>query len=291
MKQSDTKSLPRILAIGAHPDDCDIKAGGCAILWAQAGCAVRFVSMTNGDAGHHEMSGPELAARRKAEAEAAGRVAGIEYQVLDNQDGQLVPGLEQRWELIRLIRAFRPDLILTHRPNDYHPDHRYASQVVQDCSYLIGVPNICPDSPRLETAPVMAYFWDEFKKPIPFKTDVAVDIDSVMDRKIRMLDCHASQFYEWLPWIDRHGIRMPEEPSLRLEVLADFIRQFNRPDEESRDFLKRYYGDARGVAVISAECFEACEYGAPLDGAAIRRLFPFIGNSLRETNNAARVLG
>ena len=100
----DTGRLPRILAIGAHPDDCDIKAGGCAILWAKAGCAVRFVSTTNGDAGHHEMSGKELADRRKAEAEAAGRVAEIEYQVLDNRDGQLVPGLEQRWELLRLIR-------------------------------------------------------------------------------------------------------------------------------------------------------------------------------------------
>ncbi len=278
MSKFDTEDRPKILAIGAHPDDCDVKAGGCAILWARAGCVVRFVSTTNGDAGHHEQSGEKLAERRKAEAKAAGEVAGIEYQVLDNPDGQLVPGLEQRWELIRLIRSFRPDLILTHRPNDYHPDHRYTSQLVQDCSYLIGVPNICPDSPRLEAAPVMAYFWDEFKKPMPFKTDVAVDIDSVMDTKLRMLDCHASQFYEWLPWIDRHGIQMPDNPGQRLEVLGSFMRQFNRPSEEAREFLKRYYGDAQGVAVVSAECFEACEYGAMLDGAAIRRLFPFLGD-------------
>lgn len=274
MNDLDTNSKPRILAIGAHPDDCDLKAGGCAILWAQAGCAVRFVSMTNGDAGHHEMSGQELADRRKAEAKAAGAVAGIEYQVLGNSDGQLVPELEQRWELLRLIREFRPDLILTHRPNDYHPDHRYTSQLVQDCSYLVGVPNICPETPRLVGSPVMAYFWDEFRKPLPFEPDVSVDIDAVMDTKVRMLDCHASQFYEWLPWIDRHGIQMPDDPGLRLKALEKFARIFTRPSEASRDLLKRYYGDGRGVAVLNAECFEACEYGAPMDGAAIRRLFP-----------------
>ena len=277
MESNDTDRLPRILAIGAHPDDCDIKAGGCAILWAQAGCAVHFVSTTNGDAGHHEISGKELADRRKAEAEAAGRIAGIEYQVLDNRDGQLVPGLEQRWEMLRLIREFRPDLILTHRPNDYHPDHRYTSQLVQDCSYLVSVPNLCSDTPCLEKAPVMGYFWDEFKKPHPFKPDVVVDIDSVLDTKLQMLDCHASQFYEWLPWIDRHGIQIPDDPSKRLQAVADFVHVVTRPDDEARDFLKRYYGDARGCGVINAESFEACEYGAPLNGEAIRWLFPFLG--------------
>lgn len=276
MSSTITKNMPRILAIGAHPDDCDLKAGGCAILWARKGCVVRFVSATNGEAGHQEQSGKELADRRKAEAEAAGEVAGIEYQVLDNSDGQLVPGLEQRWEMLRLIRGFRPDLILTHRPNDYHPDHRYTSQLVQDCSYLVGVPNICPDTPRLEEAPVIAYFSDDFQKPLPFKPDVAVDIDAVVETKVQMLACHASQFYEWLPWIDRHGLEMPEDPGKRLESLAQFAHCFSRPSEEARELLKRNYGDGRGCAILNAECFEACEYGAPLDGEAIRHLFSSI---------------
>jgi LmbE family N-acetylglucosaminyl deacetylase len=272
---SNTDSTPRVLAIGAHPDDCDLKAGGCSILWARLGCAVKFVSVTNGDAGHHEISGKALAERRKAEARAAGAIAGIEYDVLDNPDGKLQPGLDERWQLLRLIREFDPDLILTHRPNDYHPDHRYTSQLVQDCSYLIGVPNICPDVPCMKKAPVIAYFWDEFQKPIPFSPDVSVGIDSVMDTKIRMLDCHASQFYEWLPWIDRHGIQMPDDPEKRLETLEKFARNFSRPDEQSRRFLIRYYGDAKGAAIFDAERFEASEYGAPMDSAAIRRLFPF----------------
>ncbi len=273
----NTERSLRILAIGAHPDDCDIKVGGCAILWARLGWAVKFVSVTNGDAGHHELSGEALADRRKREADAAGQVAGIEYEVLDNPDGKLEPGLEERWQILRQIRAFRPDMILTHRPNDYHPDHRYTSQLVQDCSYLMGVPNICPESPRLETAPVIAYFADEFRKPIPFQPDVAVGIDSVMEAKLQMLECHESQFFEWLPWIDWHGIEMPEDPALRLAALSRFARGFSRPNELTRRFLIRYYGDGEGAAIVNAESFEASEYGAPLDEAAIARLFPFFG--------------
>jgi LmbE family N-acetylglucosaminyl deacetylase len=274
---SDLSShTPRILAIGAHPDDCDEKAGGCAFLWVNAGFTVKFVSTTNGEAGHHEMSGEALVERRKAEAAAVAQLAGIDYEVLDNPDGQLVPGLKERMELIRLIREFRPDLILTHRPNDYHPDHRYTSQLVQDCAYLVCVPNICPETPRMENMPVMAYFSDHFEKPIPFQPDVAVDIDPVRDEKLRMLDCHESQVYEWLPWIDQHGIPFPENPDKRLDVLYEFNHQFTNPTPEIRECLIQYYGEERARNVADAESFEACEYGRPLDEEAIRRFFPFL---------------
>lgn len=276
LKNSERFSPPRILAIGAHPDDCDIKAGGSAALWTRAGCTVQFVSVTNGEGGHHELSGPELVARRTAEAETAGRIVGIDYRVMDNPDGQLLPGLEERHKLMRMIRGFRPDLILTHRPNDYHPDHRYTSQLVQDCSFLLGVPNICPDTPRLEAMPVIAYFSDDFQKPIPFKPDVAVDIDSVMDRKIAMLDCHVSQVYEWLPWIGQLDGNVPESSEECSRALNDFVRKHSLPNEDERAVLIRLYGEKKGAAVSFAESYEACEYGAPLDASAIRRLFPFL---------------
>jgi len=275
MPFAEDKKPPRILAFDAHPDDCDIMAGGSAILWAQAGCAVRFVSVTNGEVGHHQISGKALVERRRAEAQAAGHLAGIEYWVLDNPDGQLMPGLEERFALIRLIREFRPNLILTHRPNDYHPDHRYTSQLVQDCSYLINVPHICPDSPRMDTVPVFAYFRDHFQKPIPFHPDVAIDIDPVFETKIRMLDCHASQVYEWLPWMDRHHLKPAETPELKRQELIDFMRISSKPDAKTKETLIRLYGNDHGSNVIDAECFEACEYGAVMDAAAIRRLFPF----------------
>ena len=267
---------PRILALGAHPDDCDIKAGGCAVLWKKAGYMVKFVSVTNGDAGHHEISGEALAERRAEEARAAGEVTGIEYEVLDFHDGQLVPGLEERFKLVRLMREFRPDLVLTHRPNDYHPDHRYTSQLVQDCSFLVGVPNICPDSQRLESMPVILYFADDFKKPIPFQPDIAVDIDAVLDTKIRMLDCHESQVYEWLPWIGQSELKVSEDPEERLAALANFVRPFSKPNEAARKTLIQTYGQERGSSIKDAECFEACEYGSPVDSETIERLFPFL---------------
>lgn len=272
----DTENQPRILALGAHPDDCDIKAGGCAVLWRQAGCTVKFVSVTNGDAGHHEMSGSALAERRAEEARAAGEVAGIEYEVLDFHDGQLVPGLEERFKLLRLMREFRPDLVLTHRPNDYHPDHRYTSQLVQDCSFLVGVPNICPDSPRLERMPAILYFADDFQKPIPFQPDIAVDIDDVLNTKIRMLDCHVSQVYEWLPWIGQSELEASEDPKERLAALADFVRPFSKPGEAARVTLIQTFGQERGSSIKDAECFENCEYGSPVDAEVIERLFPFL---------------
>ena len=269
-------TLPRFLAIGAHPDDCDVKAGGCAVLWSKAGSAVKFVSVTNGEAGHHEMSGQALVDRRTAEAAAAGHLAGIEYEVMDNPDGQLVPGLEERNKLMRVIREFRPDLILTHRPNDYHPDHRYTSQLVQDCSFLLGVPNICPEIPRIETMPVIAYFADHFQKPLSFKPDVAVDIDAVFDTKVMMMHCHASQVYEWLPWIGQLDTKMPEDEVERLNLLREFVLRYCEVSEVARQSLVQIYGETQGAKVNNVECFEACEYGSVLDEAAIHWLFPFL---------------
>src|SRR5262245_25242878 len=171
----------RLLIIGAHPDDADYAAGGTAALYRAAGHVVQMVSMTNGDAGHQTLRGPELARRRRAEAEAAGAVIGATYTVLDNHDGQLLPTLENRCQVIRLIRSFGPDLVLTHRPNDYHPDHRYASQLVQDAAYMVTVPAIVPDTPHLPRDPVIAYLPDDFQKPYPFQATVVVDVGAALD--------------------------------------------------------------------------------------------------------------
>ena len=135
----------RIIVFGAHPDDCDGDAGGTAILWAQKGHAVKFVSLTNGDAGHQSEGGGALARRRRAEAQEAGRRFGIaEYEVLDNHDGELEPTLAVRQQVIRRIRQWRADVVIAPRPNDYHPDHRYTGVVVQDSAYMVMVPNVCP---------------------------------------------------------------------------------------------------------------------------------------------------
>ena len=271
----NTKQI-RVLVIGAHPDDCDIKAGGIAALYTQKGHVVKFVSVTNGDAGHHEMGGGPLAQRRNAEAQAAAEIIGIEYELLDIHDGELMPTLENRFQIIRTIRDFRPDLIMTHRPNDYHPDHRYTSMLVQDAAYMVTVPNICALTPHLERNPVIVYLSDGFKKPNPFEPDVAIGIDAVVEKKIDMLHCHVSQFYEWLPYNSGTLNSVPDTTEGRRDWLAERLRKrFSTIAENNRSLLTNLYGVKEGLDMQYVETFESCEYGSSLTSENLPVLFPF----------------
>jgi LmbE family N-acetylglucosaminyl deacetylase len=265
----------RLLVIGAHPDDAEYKAGGLAALYRRLGHEVQFLSLTNGEAGHHRAFGPALAARRRAEANAAAATIGFQYSVWDNPDGRLEATLDRREQVIRAIRLFQPDLVLTHRPNDYHADHRVTSLLVQDAAYLLTVPGICPDVLHLERDPVLAYLSDDFTRPYPFSASVVVDITSVWDAKIAMLHAHQSQFYEWLPYNGGYAAEVPESDEARRAWLADRMRRLSqRLAERLRPELVATYGTDRG-SIELVEAFEACEYGAPLDAEAVRRLFPF----------------
>lgn len=266
---------PRIVVIGAHPDDADIKAGGTAARWCALGHVVKLVSLTNGDAGHQTLRGPELARRRRAEARAAAAVIGATYDVLDHPDGQLDDRLEYRHEVIRLLRAFRPDLVIAHRPTDYHPDHRFAGLLVQDASYLVTVPAVCPDAPHLDRSPVILYFSDAFTKPCRFEPHVVVDVGDQFDQLVAMLHCHASQFYEWLPYNAGHLDQVPEGEEARRAWLAERMRRRIAPlADRYRDRVVQTYGPEHGGQVRYLEAFEVSEYGAPLDAAARQRLFP-----------------
>src|ERR1051325_2142520 len=159
----------RIIAFGAHPDDCILKFGGTATKLARAGHAVKSDSITNGEVGHQSMHGADLARRRAAEAKEAGRRLGIaEYEVLNNHDGELLPSLEVRRQVIRAIRQWKADLVIAPRPNDYHPDHRYTGVLVQDAAYMVVVPHLVPDAPALRKNPVFLYYEDGFQRPNPF---------------------------------------------------------------------------------------------------------------------------
>ncbi|MAG92184.1 MAG: GlcNAc-PI de-N-acetylase [Planctomycetaceae bacterium] len=266
----------RILIAGAHPDDCDIKAGGIAALYSAAGHVVRFVSVTNGESGHHLISGKELADIRRAEAAAVARTLGIEYTVLDYRDGYLQPTLEARGEIIGLIREFGPDLVLTHRPNDYHPDHRYTSQLVCDAAYSVTVPPIVPDVPALRDNPVIAYLSDEFTRPYPFSPTVVVDVEPVIDKIVDALHCHTSQFYEWLAYNHHYEDQVPEADDERRVFLDRFFRERIAPlADRYRGLLVERYGVERGQAIRYIEAFEPCEYGSPLSDEERKRLFPF----------------
>jgi LmbE family N-acetylglucosaminyl deacetylase len=266
-----------ILIFGAHPDDCDVKAGGLAIKYAGLGHRVKFVSHTNGATGHHEIGGVELARRRYEEAQASAKVAGIEYDVLDNHTGELEPTVHFRKDVIRIIRAFRPDLVMSHRPYDYHPDHRYSAMLVQDAAYIVTVPNMVPLTPHLDRNPVIMYLSDHFQKPVAFSPDVVLDIDDVIERKIDMIHCHTSQMYEWLPFNQGTLNDVPSGDDARRDWMAERrLKAFADVADRFRDRLVETYGAQHGQAVRYAEAFEVCEYGARLTPEKRRKLFPFL---------------
>ena len=263
----------RIIAFGAHPDDCESRAGGTAAKYAALGHAVKFVAVTNGDAGHQTEGGGVLGARRRSEAREAARRIGIEAEVLDNHDGELLPTLEVRRQIIRKIREWKADIVLAPRPNDYHPDHRYTGVLVQDAAYMVTVPNICPEVPALRKNPVFFYFQDNFQRPNAFRPDVVVGIDDVLDKKLDMLDAHVSQVYEWLPWHDEKLEEVPKDPVARRKWLAkgNYAATIS---ESVREASKKWYGD-QAASIRHAEAFELCEYGRRPSPEELRMLFPF----------------
>ena len=187
---------------------------------------------------------PKVAARSRRGAarkrRKPARRIGIDYVVLDNHDGELLPGLKPREDIIRQIRLWNADLVLAPRPNDYHPDHRYTGVLVQDAAYMVVVPNITPDTPALRKNPVFMYFQDGFQRPNPFRPDIAVSIDDVIDKKIDMLDAHVSQFYEWLPWVDGNLDKVPKEPAERKRWLRE--SRAVKPTPAVREALAKWYG-------------------------------------------------
>lgn len=267
----------RIIAFGAHPDDCEIKAGGVAALWAAQGHKVKFVACTNGDIGHFQMAGGALARRRAEEVAEAARILGIETEVLDNHDGELLPTLENRKEITRLIREWKADIVLTHRTNDYHPDHRYTSILVQDAAFMVTVPFFCPDTPHLERNPVFMYFADGFQKPYPFTPDIAISVDSVIDKKLDALAGMDSQFLERGVSGNESLIPKTEEEHAegRARVKQSFARRFERWTDQVRDLLIETYGDEQAKNIIYAEAFELCEYGRRPSTEELRKLFPY----------------
>jgi LmbE family N-acetylglucosaminyl deacetylase len=210
-----------LLVVGAHSDDCSIKAGGIAAKYVADDGDVTFLSMTDGSAGH-ELGRAALATRRRRETEAVADTLGVDYEMFDVRDGELEPSLASRRRLIRFVREGDPDLVLGPRHNDYHPDHRYAAQLLQDAAYMLIVPNVCPDTPPLDSNPVFGYVADHFEKPVPFGPDVVCDVTAVESRKVDALHCHESQMYEWLPYTFGEVESVPEDDAARREWLFFF---------------------------------------------------------------------
>jgi len=267
----------RIICFGAHPDDAEISAGGAAALWVAQGHAVKFVSVTNGDIGHWREAGGPLARRRTAEVERAAKILGNTVQVLDIHDGELMPTLENRRLITKLIREWNADIVITHRPNDYHPDHRYVGTLVQDAAFMVSVPFFLPDVPPLQNNPVFLFSFDDFQKPTPFTADIVVAIDAVMEKKLDALTGMESQFYEGgaLGSADLYPADPVKQQQRRDQVRKRFVDEFHRTATMYNKQLEKWYGSERAAKIQYAEAFEICEYGRMPNKEEIKALFPF----------------
>jgi len=269
----------RIIVFGAHPDDAELKAGGTAALWAARGHHVKFVSVTNGDIGHARMSGGQLAKRRTAEVKAAAKVLGIETEVLDIHDGELMPTLENRREFVRLIRAWKADLVMGQRPNDYHPDHRYVGVLMQDAAYMVTVRFFCNDVPQLAKNPIFLYVSDGFQKPNPFQPDIIVATDRVLAQKQEAIWKLQSQIESlWATGNFENVVPIPTDPAGREARRRQQDERTAGRDravaDRFRDKLIDLYGPEKGKAVQYAEAFEICEYGRRPSAEELQQLFP-----------------
>lgn len=269
----------RILCIGAHPDDAEYKCGGTAALWAAQGHHVKLVSVTNGDIGHWEIRGEPLAEIRAREVREAGQVLGVTADTLDIHDGELMPTLENRKRLVRLIREWKADIVIAHRPWDYHPDHRYVGVLVQDAAFMVMVPFFCPDTPHLKENPVFLYSSDRFQKPYPFEADIAVSIDDVFEQKVVAISKLVSQnFGNGALGSREEAGKWPSDPEERLDAIRKpWEKRQEAEANRVRKTLVRWYGPKRGSRIKYAEAFEICEYGSQPTKEQLKNLFPFFG--------------
>jgi LmbE family N-acetylglucosaminyl deacetylase len=264
-----------VLVLGAHPDDAEVAAGGLLVRHRQLGSVVRIISVTDGRSGHHQTPPNELVRIRRDEARRSGELIGAEYITWDFPDGSLQADLNVRSAIIREIRAFKPELVLTHRTNDYHPDHRAVGQAVQDASYMVTVPHICPDVPALRSDPIVAYMSDLFTRPNSLRPDIVLDIADEFETVVRMAACHHSQFFEWLPYHDCKLHEVPESDEAKLAWLHSWLAHFvqRRSEHFHGEISQRIARSSLGLPLI--EVYEISEYAGKLSDELRARLFPW----------------
>jgi N-acetylglucosamine malate deacetylase 1 len=182
-----------VLAVGAHPDDIELSCAGTLARYVKEGHSVSMAVFTCGDMGDLQIPPAALAALRKQESEAAAQILGAQLLWPAITDELVFANEEQRRIMIDLLRQADPDVIFTHSPDDYHPDHRYVSQLVFDSYFQKGLPHIPGQTRRAcRFAQAQVYYLDNVAgvglTPLEY-----VDITETFDIKRRMLECHKSQ--------------------------------------------------------------------------------------------------
>ena len=189
----------RVLAIGAHPDDIEIACSGTLAKCVKRGDTVIVCHVSNGNLGHVVIPPDELAEIRAAEAKKAGSLAGIEVVCAGFSDLDIFDNNRAaRDRIVEIIQYADPDVIITHNPDDYMPDHTAVSRLVFDASFAATLPNY-PSKTRRAAKLVPIYYMDTLAG-VNFVPTEFVDITEEIDLKIEMLECHESQ----LVWMREH---------------------------------------------------------------------------------------
>ena len=273
--QTPAPRVLRVIAFGAHPDDAELKFAGTAALFAAQGHKVKLVAATNGDVGHFAEAGGPLAQRRRAEVQACHKKLGVETEVLDIHDGELMPDLETRRKFAGLIRDWQADIVLSHRPWDYHPDHRAVGKLAEDSAVVVAAPFFMPYTPPTKRNPIFLFYSDGFQKPYPFEPIIAVGFDEVAQKKWDCIGDMPSQFADADSWQARYRGNMPADPAARAAAILNGVKQRSADvANQYRPLLLKLYGDQKGQAVKYAEAFELNQYGSQATVDELKQLFP-----------------
>jgi len=265
----------RIIVFGAHPDDAELQAAGVAAMWAAQGHKVKLVAATNGDIGHFSQAGGPLAIRRTAEVKECARILGITTDVLDIHDGELEPNLHARRAFARKIRDWQADIVIGHRPYDYHPDHRYVGVLLNDTAVVVGAPFFVPDTPPTQGNPIYLNSADGFDTPKAFVPNVVVDIDAVAEKKFACVAAMPSQFADADSWQGRTLPNMPKDEAGRRAHIMNTVKGWlAEAADQFRPQLIARYGQERGAKVKYAEAFQLNQYGRQVKPDELDKLLP-----------------
>lgn len=270
----------RLMVVAAHPDEADMYAGGTAALFAEMGAAVKFLSLTSGDAGHYEIGGMQLARRRWEEAQQAAKCLGIaEYEVLNEHDGELYPTKDVRNQVIERIRAWAPDILIGFHPDGWgHPDNRNAGRVLSDAASFVGVPNVLPNIPAKKKPMLCLWMWDYSTMGI-HQHDIALDVTPTIEKKLKACDAHATQFYEFAPWGRGLLDQLPQTWEGKREFILKYWEEFMYTQESQIPGLQKWYGPKKASAIRYAETFQIAPYGYHPKPEDLLRLFPMLPKS------------
>jgi len=262
-----------VIVIAAHPDEPEEYTGGTAALFAELGHRVKFLTMTNGDIGHYDYKGKELAERRRGEALRAAERLGVEaYTIWDISDGWLVPSPEHRDEVIREIRSWEADVVITfHGHGGGHFDNRNAGRIVREAAEYVA-----SGAASFGKQPLFLLMPDFTTRAI-YKPDIAVDITGVLEKKLLGCDAHASQFYELAAWQKNIIHLVPDGWEKRRAFILTYWSAFFDVSEEMRPALAKWYGEDKAVDIAYAEPFEIAPYNdrIPSD-EELRALLPML---------------